>query len=108
MRGITSSSSSSPNSPGDIEPSNHKTEEFKESKLESLLDESSLIFIHPLEAWVLKLGKRGKKLEIHSTNLKIDTSFHFISSMRFLLVVGVDLEQIFVMCRARRKENINK
>jgi hypothetical protein len=28
--------------------------------------------------------------------------------MRFLLVVGVALEQFFVMCRARRKENINE
>jgi hypothetical protein len=28
--------------------------------------------------------------------------------MRFLLVVGVDLEQKKFMCRARRKENINK
>jgi hypothetical protein len=103
MRGITSSSFSSPNSPGDIEPSNHKTEEFKESKLESLLDESSLIFIHPLEAWGLKLGKRGKNLEVHSSHLKIDTSFHFISSMRFLLVVGVDLEQ-FLSCVGQEKK----
>jgi hypothetical protein len=41
MRGITSSSSSSSNSSGDIKASPYKIGESKESKLKTLLDESS-------------------------------------------------------------------